>query len=551
MIFISGMRLKSVKKIRYLLLGLFVVIALTGCSLGQPEIPITDEETDGIAQYCAHMIMKYGAERLYQERLLDKKDFEEAVAEREALLNPTPTNTPTPAPDDQEQQEHPGGSGDKATLSPIDSDRIIKDASGLFDPERFVAEAKKNTKKMYWNGIPVVRKKLPARPEGGRRYLFQGGVVMKIKVGGGKIVAFQNGQVEQFARGGAVSQNDDFDTWLDGSVRVFRNKRNSIRNLIVNVTHINGSGIGPTRVLVWVDAPYLFCKTNSNEQSAIQGEGNAEEGTKMVHAHLSIDLGFLNVSLDEKYFSGYSTTSSPNLFLMDGHVVSTKKTRGNDFYDGKVFYRRTPVSWSTLDSHILHSHKDKLCVYYKPKKKMLFGPEWTSEKNRTTRVTAEFCEYSSQGYGLLLTKKYYTNHASVVDWPEHGEITLVFTEKGDSNHTQFTYSVTSFAGETLFITANELLTSGCQNVRALKLDEVIFNDTLVDNGFVTDDVWYNRYVKYPNYVLYRRQKKDGCETVMRKNTFDLILRKRFRGVLCPPIKVWVKDLHYLDMKNEE
>ena len=128
------------KQLRIILLTAAAVLMLSGCELGQPQIPLTEDESNAIAQYCAHLIMKYGAENLYDQRLMDKKDFEDAVAEREALLNPSPTPTlpvtPEPTPDIGDDP----GSGPDATSDPVPdvSDKTsAKDASELFDPDTF------------------------------------------------------------------------------------------------------------------------------------------------------------------------------------------------------------------------------------------------------------------------------------------------------------------------------------------------------------------------------------------------------------------------------
>lgn len=132
------------KKFSFFLLSAFLALILSGCSLGEPQIKLTEEESDAIAQYCAHLIMKYGTKELYQEKLLDRKDFEDAIKEREAELNPSqtpaPTAAPTPeitdAPDNGNESGNdlpePGKEEPVVTLAPA-----LADASALFDPSIF------------------------------------------------------------------------------------------------------------------------------------------------------------------------------------------------------------------------------------------------------------------------------------------------------------------------------------------------------------------------------------------------------------------------------
>ena len=133
------------KRLKYFLLTVITILVLTGCNLGEPEIKLTGEESDAIAQYCAHLIMKYGAKNLYKQKLMDPKDFEDAYQEREALLNPSPEPTPelTPEPvdepDDPDKPDDPDATGD-ITEEPTPTEEVsptTDDPSDLFAPEVF------------------------------------------------------------------------------------------------------------------------------------------------------------------------------------------------------------------------------------------------------------------------------------------------------------------------------------------------------------------------------------------------------------------------------
>ncbi|MCR5684726.1 MAG: DUF4352 domain-containing protein [Lachnospiraceae bacterium] len=126
------------KRFLFFLLTLTAILLLSGCDLGKPTIPLTEQESDAIAQYSAHLLMKHGAAGLYGERLMDKKEYEDAIEEREAILHPTPTPEPTPTPDPNAGSEDvPGGQGGsgKEDTSNIPGTKVT--ASELFNPSLF------------------------------------------------------------------------------------------------------------------------------------------------------------------------------------------------------------------------------------------------------------------------------------------------------------------------------------------------------------------------------------------------------------------------------
>lgn len=86
---------------------IFLSVFLTACS-GSDNISITQEESDAIAQYCAHLLIKYDKNHRDSIRLLDMKDLEKQIKEREKAAEEearknkpkaTPTEAPTPTPD--------------------------------------------------------------------------------------------------------------------------------------------------------------------------------------------------------------------------------------------------------------------------------------------------------------------------------------------------------------------------------------------------------------------------------------------------------------------
>ena len=133
------------KRLKFLFLTLATVLILSGCDLGKPEIKLTSEESDAIAQYCAHLLMKYGAKDLYKQKLMDPKDFEDALEERAELLNPSPEPTaeitpePTEGPEQQDDPDNPTASPD-VTQGPdpaVEGKTTTEDPSELFTPDVF------------------------------------------------------------------------------------------------------------------------------------------------------------------------------------------------------------------------------------------------------------------------------------------------------------------------------------------------------------------------------------------------------------------------------
>ena len=101
------------KKVSLIGLLLILMITLTACSGGN-TIPLTEEESDGIAQYCAYLLMKYDSNHRANFKLLDMNDLKKEVAEREKQAQKEaerhkPTATPAPEPTEApEPSTNPG-----------------------------------------------------------------------------------------------------------------------------------------------------------------------------------------------------------------------------------------------------------------------------------------------------------------------------------------------------------------------------------------------------------------------------------------------------------
>ena len=78
------------KKIYPALAIIIASLMLTACSSNYIEI--TDKESDAIAQYCAHLLLKYDKNKVAQRKLLDVDELEDYYEE---LHKNDPTPTPT------------------------------------------------------------------------------------------------------------------------------------------------------------------------------------------------------------------------------------------------------------------------------------------------------------------------------------------------------------------------------------------------------------------------------------------------------------------------
>ncbi|MBR4344815.1 MAG: DUF4352 domain-containing protein [Lachnospiraceae bacterium] len=120
------------KRFKLIICVFMVISMLTACSSN--NIPLTDKESDAIAQYCAHLILKYDKNKTQNRKLLDVKELQDIYKEKKAEeeksqevgtatviptkpadeggVSPTPTpkddkaeTTKAPAPTEQEQKD--------------------------------------------------------------------------------------------------------------------------------------------------------------------------------------------------------------------------------------------------------------------------------------------------------------------------------------------------------------------------------------------------------------------------------------------------------------
>ena len=86
------------KKLYGFIMVFLMVVMLAGCT--SENIPITEEESDAIAQYCAHLLLKYDKNKVDDRKLMDKDELEDYYKELEkANPTPVPSEKPTPTPE--------------------------------------------------------------------------------------------------------------------------------------------------------------------------------------------------------------------------------------------------------------------------------------------------------------------------------------------------------------------------------------------------------------------------------------------------------------------
>ncbi len=120
---------------------IFLTVFLTACS-GNDNIRITEEESDAIAQYCSYLLIKYDKNHQDSIRLLDKKNLEEEIKERQKAeeeanrpkVTPSPVPTPTPEPDapvDGDASPTPESGDTDVTAAPEPECESIAEAGGI------------------------------------------------------------------------------------------------------------------------------------------------------------------------------------------------------------------------------------------------------------------------------------------------------------------------------------------------------------------------------------------------------------------------------------
>lgn len=133
------------KKLGFLITTLIVSMMLSACS--SDYIEISEDESNAIAQYCAHLLLKNDKNKVAERKLLDIDELEDYYKELHKD-DPTPTPTPveedvTPTPTDEpEETTTPTEPEEKPTEAPIEDIDRAESLTELYDMEDFTVEFK-------------------------------------------------------------------------------------------------------------------------------------------------------------------------------------------------------------------------------------------------------------------------------------------------------------------------------------------------------------------------------------------------------------------------
>ena len=119
------------KKLGFLITTLIVSMMLSACS--SDYIEISEDESNAIAQYCAHLLLKNDKNKVAERKLLDIDELEDTPVEED--VTPTPTDGPEETPTPTEPEEKPT----EALIDDIDRAESLTE---LYDMEDFTVEFK-------------------------------------------------------------------------------------------------------------------------------------------------------------------------------------------------------------------------------------------------------------------------------------------------------------------------------------------------------------------------------------------------------------------------
>ena len=131
------------KKFALVFVFLMTSLLLSACS--SDYIQLSDAESDAIAQYCAHLILKNDKNKLDDRKLLDVdelKDYYEELHKNDPTPEVTPvaeaTPTPTPLPDDTPTPTE----ADTPTQAPVEEVNMAESLNELYAFDDFTVEFK-------------------------------------------------------------------------------------------------------------------------------------------------------------------------------------------------------------------------------------------------------------------------------------------------------------------------------------------------------------------------------------------------------------------------
>lgn len=132
------------KKLGLLITAVILSMLLSACS--SDHIEISEEESNAIAQYCAHLLLKNDKNKVAERKLLDIDELEDYYKElhkNDPTPTPTPTEDVTPVPTD-EPEETPAPTEAEVTPTEAPAEEIdrAETLTELYGMEDFTVEFK-------------------------------------------------------------------------------------------------------------------------------------------------------------------------------------------------------------------------------------------------------------------------------------------------------------------------------------------------------------------------------------------------------------------------
>jgi len=115
------------KKILILTVFFILSFSISGCSSAD-RIELSDDESDAIAQYCAHLLLKYDKNKTDDRKLLDIDELKDIYKESDNNLETDDvTATPTPVPTSSENSSETPSASPSPSPAPTGSENTEDD----------------------------------------------------------------------------------------------------------------------------------------------------------------------------------------------------------------------------------------------------------------------------------------------------------------------------------------------------------------------------------------------------------------------------------------
>ncbi|MCR5204062.1 MAG: hypothetical protein K6E47_03335 [Lachnospiraceae bacterium] len=132
------------RKLLLILIAVFTAGMLSACS--SDYIELSEDDTNAIAQYCAHLLLKHDSKKVAERKLLDKdelEDYYKSLNPEEEDPTPTSELQPTPTPVNNTVTPEPTASPEPtAEVTPEPDLNKAESLTELFGMEGFTIEYK-------------------------------------------------------------------------------------------------------------------------------------------------------------------------------------------------------------------------------------------------------------------------------------------------------------------------------------------------------------------------------------------------------------------------